>query len=205
MVVEEHELAELKVILDRPAVGGLDLSCVVEALTGAVEAKDSDTGQHLYRTTILANACLEQIDIDLARDEEINFGFLLHDVGKIGIPDAVLNKPGPLTDIEWAIMKSHPVVGARIVEPIGFSTLTTDVILLHHEHFDGTGYPERRVKEEIPVAARVFAVADAYDAMTSDRPYREAMPQADALTIIKLAAGTRYDPEIVDVFIDLMV
>ena len=204
MAVAEPELAELKVILDRPAVGGLDLSCVVESLAGAVEAKDADTGQHLYRTTILANACLEQIDVDLARDEEVNFGFLLHDVGKIGVPDAVLTKPGPLDDIEWVAMRAHPLIGAQIVQPIGFSSVTTDIILMHHENFDGSGYPYRRAKDQIPITARVFSIADAYDAMTADRPYRTAMPQEDALTIISLAAGKRYDPEIVEIFLDLM-
>jgi HD-GYP domain-containing protein (c-di-GMP phosphodiesterase class II) len=175
----------------------------IETLASAVEVRDSCTGQHLRRVTSLALDCLDKIDPALARNEEVSFGFMLHDVGKIGTPDAILQKPGPLTDEEWKVMRQHPEMGVRIVEPIGFSSTATDVILNHHERWDGKGYPVKLRREEIPLTARTFAVADAYDAMTSDRPYRPAMDKADALQAIVDVSGTMYDPDIVKVFIDL--
>jgi HD-GYP domain-containing protein (c-di-GMP phosphodiesterase class II) len=128
---------------------------------------------------------------------------VLHDVGKIGVPDRILNKPGPLSNNEWGLMRQHPELGIRIVEPIGFSPTATDIILSHHEHWDGTGYPFGLNRGEIPLPARLFSVVDSYDAMTHDRPYRAAMATEDALQIIKAKSGTVYDPEIVDIFIDL--
>lgn len=175
----------------------------IEALAAAVEVRDLGTGKHLRRVTSLANSCLEKIDMDLASNEEVQFGFTLHDVGKIGVPDAVLNKAGPLTDAEWKLMRRHPELGVRIVEPIGFSNATTDVILSHHERWDGSGYPFGLEREEIPLTARAFAVVDAFDAMTSDRPYRAAMSDPDALEIVQSEAGNSFDPEVVEVLIDL--
>ncbi len=175
----------------------------IEALAAAVEARDTGTGRHLRRVTELATSCMKRIDPGLANNEEVSYGFMLHDVGKVGIPDAVLNKPGPLDQGEWSTMREHPEIGLRIVAPIGFSSAATDVILHHHEHFDGGGYPKGLKNTEIPLTARVFSVADAYDAMTSDRPYRRAMPMEEALDAITAESGRRYDPEIVDEFITL--
>jgi HD-GYP domain-containing protein (c-di-GMP phosphodiesterase class II) len=175
----------------------------IEALAAAVEVRDLETGQHLRRVTSLAEKCLHRIDSDLAANEEVQFGFTLHDVGKIGVPDAILNKEGSLTADEWKHMQRHPELGVKIVEPIGFSTAATDIILSHHERFDGGGYPHGLVREEIPITARAFSVVDAYDAMTSDRPYRGAMTSAQALEVLEHNAGTQFDPEVVDVLIDL--
>lgn len=175
----------------------------IETLAGAVEVRDLTTGQHLRRVTQVAVDCLEQIDPGLARNEEVSFGFMLHDVGKIGTPDAILQKTGPLTEEEWVVMRKHPEMGVKIVEPIGFSNAATDVILNHHERWDGVGYPLRLVGEEIPIAARTFSVVDAYDAMTSNRPYRPAMRGQDAMGVIKEMSGKMYDPDVVEVFIDL--
>jgi HD-GYP domain-containing protein (c-di-GMP phosphodiesterase class II) len=175
----------------------------IQALAVALEARDANTGEHVRRVTELATTCMDAIDSGLAKNEEVSFGFMLHDVGKIGVPDAILNKQGPLNDREWAVMHRHPGLGVRIVEPIGFSPSATDVILCHHERFDGSGYPGGLARDEIPLTARAFAVADAYDAMTNDRPYREAMTNEDALEVISLKSGTTYDPEVVDVFVDL--
>jgi response regulator RpfG family c-di-GMP phosphodiesterase len=175
----------------------------IEALAAAVEVRDTVTGRHLHRVTELARTCLGALDSGLARNEEVAFGFTLHDVGKIGVPDAVLNKPGPLADGEWEVMRRHPELGVKIVEPIGFSETATEIILAHHERWDGGGYPKGLARDEIPLTARAFAVADAYDAMTTDRPYRGALPKEKALESIVDAAGSRYDPEIVDVFVDL--
>ena len=175
-------------------------AATIEALAAAVEARDLGTGRHLKRVTQLAVECIEHIDPTLARNEEVRYGFMLHDVGKVGIPDAVLNKPGPLTTAEWRTMRRHPEIGLEIVGPIGFSKAATDVILCHHERWDGGGYPLGLSGEQIPVVARAFSVADAFDAMTSDRPYRAAMSQEDALAVIDLDAGTRFDPTVVDTF-----
>lgn len=176
----------------------------IEALAGAVEVRDLATGRHLHRVTKLAEACLAGLDPDLASNEEVSFGFMLHDVGKIGVPDAILQKPGPLTDEEWTVMRSHPEMGVRIVKPMGFSSTAVDIILSHHERWDGNGYPNNLRREEIPVAARAFSVVDAYDAMTSDRPYRHAMPGDDAMQVIKDLSGSAYDPDVVDCFVDLI-
>ncbi len=175
----------------------------IEALASAVELRDLGTGQHLHRVTELASKCIQAIDPTLALNEEVAFGFRLHDVGKIGVPDAVLTKPGPLDVDEWDVMRQHPEMGVKIVEPIGFSGAATDTILWHHERWDGGGYPHGLVGEEIPLTARAFAVVDAFDAMTSDRPYRRAMPEVEAVAEIRLNSGTAFDPTLVDVFIDL--
>ncbi len=175
----------------------------IEALAAAVEVRDAVTGQHLHRVTHLATRCIDAIDPALAKNEEVVFGFMLHDVGKIGVPDAVLNKRGPLDAAEKEIMRRHPELGVKIVQPIGFSPMATDVIMCHHERWNGEGYPHGLYREEIPLAARAFAVADAFDAMTSDRPYRAARPADDSLQVLKDAAYTEFDPDIVDVFIDL--
>jgi response regulator RpfG family c-di-GMP phosphodiesterase len=176
----------------------------IQALAAAVEARDSGTGRHLRRVTDLACNCMEIIDSELAANEELGFGFLLHDVGKIGIPDSVLKKPGPLDDREWASMRQHPQIGVRIVDPIGFSPVATDVILCHHERWDGSGYPHGLAGDEIPITARAFSVADAYDAMTSDRPYRSAMPRGEAKSVIRLDRGHRFDPDVVDAFFQVV-
>jgi response regulator RpfG family c-di-GMP phosphodiesterase len=176
----------------------------IQALAAAVEARDYGTGRHLRRVTDLACSCMEKIDAELAGNEELSFGFLLHDVGKIGIPDSVLKKPGPLDDREWASMRQHPEIGVRIVDPIGFSPVATDVILCHHERWDGSGYPHGLAGDEIPITARAFSVADAFDAMTSDRPYRGAMPREEAKAVIRLDRGHRFDPEVVDAFFEVV-
>jgi HD-GYP domain-containing protein (c-di-GMP phosphodiesterase class II) len=175
----------------------------IQTLAAAVEFKDATTAEHLHRVSGLAARCLDQIDSGLAADEAIVYGFTLHDIGKIGIPDAILTKPGPLTDAEWKVMHQHPEMGAEIVRPLGFPDRTLQVILHHHERFDGGGYPGGLVGDEIPVAARVFAIADAYDAMTSDRPYRKAMPRRLALQILTNEGGHQFDPDAVSVFTQL--
>lgn len=176
----------------------------IEALAAAVEARDASTARHLDRVTGLAMRCIQAIDPETPHMEELSYGFMLHDVGKIGIPDAILNKPGPLDEEEWSVMRGHPELGVRIVDPVGFSETTTEVILCHHERWDGSGYPNHLKGDEIPQAARVFAVADAYDAITSDRPYRAALPPDVAIGEIKQSAGRTFDPDVVDLFVGLM-
>jgi ribonuclease P protein subunit RPR2 len=175
----------------------------MKSLAMVVEAKDEATRGHLDRTQAYGLALARAVDPELAT-EELGFGFFLHDIGKVGVPEHVLRKPGPLTAQEWEIMRTHPVLGAQIVAPIAFLGGAERLVRHHHERFDGTGYPDGLRAEEIPLAARVFAVADAFDAMTSDRPYRAAMPLERALEEIVDGAGSQFDPEVVRVFVDLV-
>ncbi|GIV00532.1 MAG: hypothetical protein KatS3mg014_2147 [Actinomycetota bacterium] len=175
----------------------------MKSLAMVIEAKDSATRGHLERTQAYGLALARRIDPDLAT-EGLGFGFFLHDIGKVGVPEHVLRKPGPLTEEEWDIMRMHPVLGAQIVAPITFLDGAEQLVRHHHERFDGTGYPDGLRGEEIPLAARVFAVADAFDAMTSDRPYRPAMSLERAVGEIVDGAGTQFDPEVVRVFVELV-
>jgi hypothetical protein len=173
------------------------------ALAQAIEARDSGTGGHVHRVTALAQALLEVVDPALAADEQLSFGFLLHDVGKIGVPDAVLCKPGPLTDAERAVMDTHPAIGHQIVSAAGFSPLVAEIVLTHHERWDGFGYPQGLRGEQIPLATRLFAVADSLDAMTDDRVYRTGMTLDEALDEVVLHSGSQFDPLAVDALLHL--
>jgi HD-GYP domain-containing protein (c-di-GMP phosphodiesterase class II) len=175
----------------------------METLAHMVEAKDPDTRRHLERTSELALAVARRIDPDLARRPQLAHGFLLHDIGKVGISERILTKAGPLTAQEWAQMQTHPLIGVRIVSPIRFLGDAVDVIRHHHEKFDGSGYPMGLRGREIPLSARIFSVADAFDAMTSDRPYRPAMRAEDAIEEIAVCSGAHFDPEVVDPFLTL--
>ncbi len=139
----------------------------------------------------------------LGDDPEIEFGFLLHDAGKVAVPDAILFKPGRLTHAERLTIEQHPVAGAEIVRDIDFLGAARDVIRHHHERWDGTGYPDKLAGEDIPVSARVFAVADTLDALTTNRPYRRASTIAQARVIIVQAAGTHFDPTVIEAFKEL--
>jgi hypothetical protein len=173
------------------------------ALAQAIEARDSGTGGHVHRVTALAQALLEEVDPALAADEQLSFGFLLHDVGKIGVPDAILRKPGPLDATERQIMDTHPEIGHRIVGQAGFSPLVSEIVLTHHERWDGQGYPRGLRGEEIPLATRLFAVADSLDAMTSDRPYRRGSSLEEAVAEVVRHRGTQFDPAAVDALLRL--
>ena len=135
--------------------------------------------------------------MDVVRRPQLEFGFLLHDVGKVAVPDAILFKTGPLTDEEYSLIAQHPVTGAEILRDVTFLGDGIDVVRHHHERWDGQGYPDRLQGEEIPLSARVFAVADTLDALTTDRPYRPAVSWDVARDIILDAAGTQFDPAVV--------
>ncbi|HLB39407.1 MAG TPA: HD domain-containing phosphohydrolase [Actinomycetota bacterium] len=169
-----------------------------------VEAKDRTTAGHLDRTQRLGMAIAGAVDPALASLPETGYGFFLHDIGKVGIPEHILCKPAALDQNEWAIMREHPTIGAHIVEPIRFLAGAVDIVRSHHERWDGTGYPMGLRREQIPLAARVFAIADSFDAMTNDRPYRAAMPTDAAIDEIVAGAGTQFDPDVVEVFLDLV-
>ena len=127
-------------------------------------------------------------------------GGLLHDMGKMGVPDRILLKPGPLTDDEWAIMRQHPQFAYDMLSPIAYVRPALDIPYCHHEKWDGTGYPRGLKGEEIPLVARIFAVADVFDALTSDRPYRKGWPDEKVREHIKAASGTHFDPKVVEAF-----
>jgi HD-GYP domain-containing protein (c-di-GMP phosphodiesterase class II) len=172
----------------------------MKSLAHVVEAKDPTTRGHLDRTAHYGLSLARRVDPDLADRPEVAYGFFLHDIGKVGIPESILCKAGPLTELEWVVMRSHPNQGARIVEPIPFMGEAVDIVRSHHERFDGGGYPRGLSGEEIPLAARIFAIADSFDAMTSDRPYRSALTTEEAVAEIRAASGTQFDPRCVEAF-----
>jgi len=176
----------------------------MKSLAIVIEAKDQTTRGHLDRTQVFGLALARRVDPDLARSPTLGYGFFLHDIGKVGIPEHILCKAGPLTIDEWTVMRNHPIIGAQIVAPITFLSDTVKLIRHHHEWFDGTGYPDGLASEAIPLSARVFAVADSFDAMTSDRPYRGSIGPERALAELRNGAGTQFDPEIVRVFVDMV-
>jgi ribonuclease P protein subunit RPR2 len=172
----------------------------VRALASAVEARDAYTGRHAERVAAYGLRLASAAGMDVGDEPQIEFGFLLHDVGKVAVPDAILFKPGPLTPEERAIMQQHPVTGSEIVRDIDFLGAARDVIRSHHERWDGRGYPDRMAGTDIPLSARVFAVADTLDALTTNRPYRRASSFGRARAIIVRDSGTHFDPEIIEAY-----
>jgi len=176
----------------------------MKSLAQVIEAKDRTTRGHLDRTQAYGVALAKRIAPELADGPELGYGFFLHDIGKVGIPEHILCKVGPLSAEEWEVMRTHPAVGAQIVAPIHFLGDAVLVIRHHHERFDGSGYPDGLLGADIPLAARIFAVVDAFDAMTSDRPYRRALSLERAIGEIREGAGKQFDPEVVRVFADMI-
>ena len=173
----------------------------VTALAGALESKDSGTGEHSQRVHHYALELAQVAAPEIAADESVAYGFVLHDVGKIGIPDRILQKPGPLTDAERRLMQTHTVLGEQLLRGVSFlQGGGLEVVRSHHERWDGRGYPDRLAEREIPVAARIFAVADALDAMTSDRPYRRALSWAAAGRELEAQSGKQFDPAVIAAF-----
>jgi response regulator RpfG family c-di-GMP phosphodiesterase len=175
----------------------------VSALATALESKDFGTRAHSHRVQLYALELARTIEPELGSDQSAEYGFLLHDVGKIGIPDSILQKPGPLTPAERRRMQTHTVLGEQMLA--GIALLQGEglrIVRSHHERWDGRGYPDRLEGDEIPLGARIFAVADSLDAMTSHRPYRRAVPWKAARGEILAEAGKQFDPEVVDAFLD---
>jgi HD-GYP domain-containing protein (c-di-GMP phosphodiesterase class II) len=166
----------------------------IEALSSALEARDPYTEAHTGRIRDLAGALAVAMRLPAEVRRAVRLGALLHDVGKIGIADSILLKPGPLDDSEWEQMKMHPQIGERMLQGIEFLDRALPIVRSHHERWDGSGYPDGRAGEEIPMAARIIAVCDAFDAMTSDRPYRKALPVEAACDEIQRCSGTQFDP-----------
>ena len=170
----------------------------VEALANAVEARDSYTRGHTERVYLLSCTIAEELGWSQEQLGDLKIGALLHDIGKIGVPDCILNKPGPLTAAEAEIMKRHSATGARMVESIPFLKPALPYILYHHERHDGKGYPMGLVGDDIPLPGRLLAVVDTIDAMTSDRPYRKGRPLSVAMDEITKYSGTQFNPSVVD-------
>jgi len=172
----------------------------VRALANAVEARDAYTGKHAERVTAYGIELSRTAGLETELRPGIEFGFLLHDVGKVGVPDAVLFKAGPLTQDEFTLIAQHPVSGSEILRDVDFLGEGMHVVRHHHERWDGRGYPDRLAGQDIPLAARVFSVVDTLDALTTDRPYRPAACFEAARDEIRAMAGTQFDPAVVAAF-----
>jgi len=173
----------------------------LEALGGALDAKDAETEGHCQRVTAFTITIAKAMRVDKALLRQIARGAFLHDIGKMGIPDNILRKPGPLTHEEREVMRKHCEIGYAVLERIPFLKEAAEIVLAHQEFYDGTGYPRRLKAEQIPLGARIFAVADTLDAMISDRPYRKALPISAAREEIERYSGTQFDPKVVAVFL----
>jgi diguanylate cyclase (GGDEF)-like protein/putative nucleotidyltransferase with HDIG domain len=175
-----------------------------EALAAALEAKDDYTADHARSIAVLAVAVGRELGLDDAAVRDLRLGAVFHDIGKIAVPDAILNKPGPLTEDERRIMEGHSVAGEQILRPVPFFGDVRKIVRHDHERWDGTGYPDGLRGPQIPLGARIVFVVDAYHAMTSDRPYRRALPAADALEELRQCAGTQFDPAVVEAFLRVL-
>ncbi|MDY0163385.1 HD domain-containing phosphohydrolase [Desulfobotulus sp.] len=180
-----------------------NLFATLYAFVSAIEAKDAYTHQHSDRVAALSVALGRRMGLDAESLDVLLFAGRLHDIGKIGVRDEVLLKPGRLTDAEYDAIKAHPVIGAGIVGKLGLWSREQEIILYHHERYDGSGYPKGLAGKEIPLLARILSVADAYDAMASDRAYRKRMPEHEIFLVMKQARARQFDPEILDLFLQM--
>jgi HD-GYP domain-containing protein (c-di-GMP phosphodiesterase class II) len=175
-----------------------------EALATALEAKDAYTASH--SRSIVEHAVAVAMRLGLRNDElrDVRYAAVFHDIGKIAVPESILHKQGPLTPDEWAEIERHPVVGEQILAPVEFLAGVRPLVRHEHERWDGTGYPDRLAGEDIPLGSRIVLACDAYDAMTTDRPYRPALTPEVARAELLAGAGSQFDPRVVDVLIELL-
>ena len=171
----------------------------VEALANALEARDEYTSSHARWITDTALLVGQELGLDGDTLKRLELGALFHDIGKIGIPNSILLKPGPLNEEERALIETHPELGAKIIAPIDQLQDVCGIVRACHERWDGAGYPDRKAGEEIPLEARIIFACDAFHAMTTDRPYRSALDPAEALRRLEEAAGSQFDPRVVEV------
>lgn len=176
----------------------------IYALRSALAARDADTARHSQRLVPWAIATAQALHCTRYEMKRIALGTLLHDLGKIGIPDAILHKPGPLTMAEWAVMRQHPDIGADMLTSLRGTNVLAPLLRAHHEHWDGSGYPHGLRGHSIPLGARIIAVVDAYGAMTEDRVYRAAIGHKAALIELQRCAGSYFDPRIVEAFLNVI-
>jgi len=177
----------------------------LEGWSRALELRDFETEGHTRRVTEMTLRLARDVGMDEAELVHVRRGVLLHDIGKMGVPDAILHKTGPLTDEEWEVMRKHPTYAQELLLPIPHLRPALDIPYCHHEKWDGSGYPRGLKGEGIPLAARVFAVVDVWEALTSDRPYRPAWPEEKALDYIRQQAGKHFDPQVVEAFLELVM
>jgi putative nucleotidyltransferase with HDIG domain len=166
-----------------------------------LEERDAYTGEHSETVVDMTTRIAESMALDAREVRTIGTAALLHDIGKVGIPDDILHKPGPLDPREWEIMRQHPVVGERIVRAIPGMGAVARIVRHEHERWDGTGYPDGLLGEAIPLGARIILACDAYHAMTSDRPYRKAMPHPQAMSELTTNAGSQFDPHVIEALV----
>jgi putative two-component system response regulator len=189
----------------REAIIGMESAqAVVAALANAVEAKDVTTEQHCQRMAGLAAQLGAKVGLTDVELQGLTYGALLHDVGKIGVPEGILTTAGPLSPEEWTVLRRHPEIGERICQPLELSRAFVTIIRHHHERWDGFGYPDRLGGETIPLGARIVGLVDAFDAMTHDRPYRVALQPDIALEEIRAGAGRQFDPALSAVFLEIL-
>jgi len=200
-----EKLVEERTAQLRKALSQLEQSYdyTLEALGGALDLKDAETEGHCQRVTAFTISIAKAMKVDPALLPQIGRAAFLHDIGKMAIPDHILRKPGPLTPEEREIMRRHCDIGYGMLVRIPFLREAAEIVLAHQEFFDGTGYPRGLKGEQIPLGARIFAVADTLDAMISDRPYRRALPITAARAEIERCSGTQFDPRVVEVFLSL--
>jgi len=169
----------------------------------ALDLRDNETEGHTQRVTEVTMKLARALEVPEKELVNIYRGALLHDIGKIGIPDSILRKPGPLDKEEWEVMRQHPIYAYKLLRNIPYLKRALDIPYCHHEKWNGKGYPRGLENEEIPFSARLFSVVDVWDALSSDRPYRKAWPRGEVLDYIKEQKGIHFDPEVVDIFLGL--
>lgn len=177
---------------------------VIFTLAAAVEAKDPTTRDHIDRMARHAVQLGQALELSEHQLTLLRYGGILHDIGKVGVSEAILGKPGPLTEDEWVKMRQHPIIGERICAPLRFSNEVGPIIRHHHERWDGRGYVDALSGEQIPLLARVIGVVDAFDAMSYDRPYRKALPFEEIVFRLSEGAGAQWDPHLTGVFLELV-
>ena len=185
---------------------GLAYEGTIEGWSRALDLRDKETEGHTQRVTALTVALARRLKFADKDIVHVRRGGLLHDIGKMGVPDAILLKPGPLTDEEWVVMKKHPTFAFELLSPIRYLKFAAiDIPYCHHEKWDGTGYPCGLKGDQIPLSARIFAIVDVWDALTSDRPYRPAWPSEKVLEHVRSLSGTHFDPMVVQEFLAMII
>jgi len=192
----ERELAMLQAQRGSPAA--------VQALAAAIEERDNYTHEHSEEVVHLARGVAMLLGLQAGQAERIAHAALLHDVGKLAVPNEILHKPGPLTPEEWEVMADHPVAGERILLRIPDLAMIAPIVRHEHEHWDGSGYPDGLRARIIPIGSRIILACDAYHAMITDRPYREAMSAGDAADELRRCSGAQFDPDVVEALLDLL-
>jgi response regulator RpfG family c-di-GMP phosphodiesterase len=175
----------------------------LQALVASLDAREHETGNHSQRVSMYTIVLAKAMGLKSARIQNLSTGALLHDIGKLGIPDSILLKPGELTEEEWLLMRRHPEIGGSILKDIDFLEPALEIVLNHHEQWDGRGYPAGLKGESIPRGARIFLVVDAFDTIPADRPYRAAVTFAEAFNELRRCRGSQFDPDVVDCFLGI--